>query len=156
MKKWSNKLLSILLWTWGGTTYFFMEVIWKSINGRPEQISWTMLALAIILCIPLERCGAELPWNCPLIIQAFICSTAITLVELISGVIINIWLSMNVWDYSNLPGNVLGQICPQFSLIWFALCFIFIPIFDMIRYVIQGGEKPYYHLFPKNNEGSDI
>lgn len=56
-------VLSILLWFWAGGVYFFAEVIWKTAQGRPETISWTMFALAIILAIPMERFGAELPWE---------------------------------------------------------------------------------------------
>ena len=69
-------VLSLLLWTWTGTTYFFVEVVFKTLRGRPETISWTMLALAILLAIPLERFGAELPWDCPLWLQVLICGTA--------------------------------------------------------------------------------
>lgn len=54
-------VLSALLWMWTGGIYFFIEVIWKTAQGRPETISWTMFALAIILAVPLERFGAELP-----------------------------------------------------------------------------------------------
>ena len=63
-------VLSVLLWVWTGTFYFFTEVIWKTANGRPETISWTMLLLAIFLAVPLERFGAELPWNMPLLLQS--------------------------------------------------------------------------------------
>ena len=47
-------VLSVLLWFWTGGVYFFGEVIWKTSQGRPETISWTMFALAIILAVPLE------------------------------------------------------------------------------------------------------
>ena len=66
-------VLSVLLWFWTGGVYFFGEVIWKTSQGRPETISWTMFALAIILAVPLERFGAELPWGMPLVGQACIC-----------------------------------------------------------------------------------
>ena len=74
-------VLSVLLWVWTGTFYFFTEVIWKTANGRPETISWTMLLLAIFLAVPLERFGAELPWNMPLLLQSVICTCAITAAE---------------------------------------------------------------------------
>ena len=45
-------VLSVLLWFWTGGVYFFGEVIWKTSQGRPETISWTMFALAIILAVP--------------------------------------------------------------------------------------------------------
>ena len=51
-------VLSMLLWTWGGAAYFLLEVVYKTITGHPEHISWTMLVLAMVLCIPIERCAA--------------------------------------------------------------------------------------------------
>lgn len=63
----SKWVLSMLLWMWAGGVYFFLEVAWKTSQGRPESISWTMFLLAIILAVPLERFGAELPWEMPLV-----------------------------------------------------------------------------------------
>ena len=67
-------VLSVLLWFWTGGVYFFGEVIWKTSQGRPETISWTMFALAIILAVPLERFGAELPWGMPLVMLSLVTS----------------------------------------------------------------------------------
>lgn len=137
-------VLSVLLWFWGGGVYFFGEVIWKSSQGRPETISWTMFALAIILVVPLERFGAELPWGMPLVGQACICAIAITAVEFVAGLILNMWLGLGIWDYSHMTGNIFGQICPQFTLLWFFLSIIGIIILDWMRYVVEGGERPHY------------
>lgn len=139
-------VLSLLLWTWTGTTYFFVEVVFKTLRGRPEAISWTMLALAILLAIPLERFGAELPWDCPLWLQALICGTAITAAELAAGLVLNICLGMAVWDYSTLPGNLWGQICPQFWALWCLLSLPMIVILDWLRYAVEGGEIPHYTM----------
>ena len=124
-------LLSVLLWVWTGTLYFFIEVIWKTSHGRPEMISWTMLLLAIILAVPLERFGAELPWEMPLM----------------AGLIINVWLGMGVWDYSAMPGNIMGQVCPQFLAMWMILAAVGIVMLDWMRYGVEGGEKPRYTLW---------
>ena len=132
-------VLSLLLWTWTGTTYFFVEVVFKTLRGRPETISWTMLALAILLAIPLERFGAELPWDCPLWLQVLICGTAITAAELAAGLVLNICLGMAVWDYSSLPGNLWGQI-------WCLLSLPMIVILDWLRYAVEGGETPHYTM----------
>lgn len=140
-------VLSILLWVWTGTLYFFLEVIWKSLNGRPETISWTMLLLAIFLAIPLERFGAELPWDMSLFVQALICTGAITAAEFCAGCVLNLWLNLNIWDYSSMPGNLLGQICPQFIVLWFFLAVFIIVMLDWMRYSIEGGERPYYSIF---------
>ena len=71
-------VLSLLLWTWTGTTYFFAEVVFKTLCGRPETISWTMLALAILLAIPLERFGAELPWEISNLWFSTVCLSLLT------------------------------------------------------------------------------
>ncbi len=139
-------VLSLLLCTWTGTTYFFVEVVFKTLRGHPEAISWTMLALAILLAIPLERFGAELPWDCPLWLQALICGTAITAAELAAGLVLNICLGMAVWDYSSLPGNLWGQICPQFWALWCLLSLPMIVILDWLRYAVEGGETPHYTM----------
>ena len=89
------------------------------------MISWTMLVLAILLTIAVERCGEQLPWAVPLWLQALACAALVTAVELAAGLILNIWLGLGVWDYSDLPGNFMGQICPQFAAIWFGLCLVF-------------------------------
>ena len=140
-------LLSVLLWVWTGTLYFFIEVVWKTSHGRPEMISWTMLLLAIILAVPLERFGAELPWDMPLMVQSAVCGVAITVVEFVAGLIINVWLGMGVWDYSAMPGNIMGQVCPQFLVMWVVLAAVGIVMLDWMRYEVEGGEKPYYKFY---------
>lgn len=140
-------VLSMLLWFWGGTVYFLLEVAFKTTIGHPERISWTMLVVAILLTVPVERAGAELPWSCPLWLQALACAALVTAVELVAGVVINLWLGLGVWDYSHLPGNLWGQICPQFSALWWGLCLVFIPIFDWLRWAVESAkseEKPHY------------
>lgn len=137
-------VLSILLWFWAGGVYFFAEVIWKTAQGRPETISWTMFALAIILAIPMERFGAELPWEMPLIAQAGISALAVIATEFVAGLILNVALGLGIWDYSNMPGNIMGQICPQFALLWFIVSIIGIVLMDWMRYAVEGGEKPHY------------
>ena len=141
-----KKVLSILLWFFGGALYFVLEVAYKTATGHPERISWTMLVVAIVLTIPVERCGAELPWGCPLWLQAAACAALVTAVELVAGLLLNVWLGLGIWDYSHMPLNLWGQICPQFSFVWWALCLMFIPVFDWLRYAVEGGERPKYCL----------
>ena len=139
-----RRILSMLLWFWGGTVYFLIEVAFKTITGHPERISWTMLVVAMLLCIPVERCGAQIPWQCPLWLQALACTILVTAVELVVGAVLNLWLKLDVWDYSALQLNLYGQICPQYSALWWVLCLVFIPCFDWLRWAVEGGEKPRY------------
>lgn len=126
--------------------YFLLEVAYKTATGHPERISWTMLVLAVVLCVPVERAGYQLPWACPLWLQAAVCAVLVTVVEFLAGCVLNLWLGMGIWDYSNLPFNLLGQVCLPFSLAWWVLCLVFIPVFDLLRYAVVGGEKPWYVL----------
>lgn len=139
-------ILSVLLWVWTGTLYFFIEVVWKTASGRPETVSWTMLLLAVILAVPLERFGCELPWEMPLAAQAAVCGTAVTAAEFGAGLVLNVWLGMGVWDYSGMAGNLMGQVCPQFLLVWTALSAVGIVMLDWMRYAVEGGERPRYRL----------
>ena len=82
----------------------------------------------------------------PLWLQALFCAALVTAVELAAGLVLNVWLGLGIWDYSHLPGNLWGQICPQFFLVWVALCFAFIPIFDWLWYAVAGGERPHYRI----------
>ncbi len=49
-------------------------------------------------------------------------SLIITAVELLFGIILNRYLKLGIWDYSGMPLNILGQICPLFSFYWLLLC----------------------------------
>lgn len=146
MTKTGQRVLSMLLWSWGGTVYFLLEVAFKTLRGEPEQISWTMLVVAMLLTVAVERCGYQLPWKVPLWLQALSCALLVTAVELAAGVILNIWLGLDIWDYSHLPFNLWGQICPQFTAVWWFLCLVFIPAFDWLRWAVEGGQRPKYRL----------
>ena len=146
MSKSGERVLSVLLWFFGGTLYFLLEVAYKTATGSPERISWTMLVLAVVLCVPVERAGEEWPWECPLWLQALCCAALVTLVEFVAGLVLNLWLVLDIWDYSDTPFNLLGQICLPFSLAWWVLCFAFIPVFDCRRWAVIGGEKPKYYI----------
>ena len=50
-----------------------------------------------------------------------LCAAVITTVEFLSGAVFNMILGWHIWDYSNQPLNLLGQICPVYSLTWLGL-----------------------------------
>lgn len=64
---------------------------------------------------------------------AFAAAVIITLLEFIFGIVFNLMLDMNVWDYSNVPMNLMGQICLPFSLIWFAFGLVIYFIFRVLK-----------------------
>lgn len=130
----------VLRWACGGLLYGLLEVLWRGYTH------WTMLVLAWALCIPLDIANEHLPWDWPLWLQALVGGTVITAAELASGLILNVWLGLNVWNYSPLPGNLWGQICPQFWLLWCLLSAPVILLFDWLCYWLDGGARPTYRL----------
>lgn len=117
----SNLTLHGLFGLIAGGIYLLIELAWR---GRTH---WTMLPLAAVIFI----CAGVLDEveRPPSIWQQVILGTTIaTTLEFVAGLILNVWLGLGIWDYSNLPGNVLGQICPQFTLAWSVLVLISIRI----------------------------
>ena len=55
------------------------------------------------------------------------------------------FVGLGVWDYSNQPGNVLGQICPAFGLLWFFIMPLAIWAEDTTRYLIWAYDCAVYH-----------
>ena len=105
-----------------------------------------MVLLAAILCIPLDIANEHIPWDMPLLLQGVLGGLTITVMEFVTGLIVNVWLGMGVWDYSNQFGNILGQICPLYTILWCLLAIPVIVVFDWLEYKICGGEKPHYTL----------
>lgn len=67
-----------------------------------------------------------------LIARCLLGALVITAVEFAAGMIVNVWLDWHVWDYSDKPFNVFGQICPLFTAGWF---FISIPAFWVCEFI---------------------
>lgn len=76
--------------------------------------------------------------------QCLLGSIIITVLEFITGVITNLILGWNVWDYSAKPFNLLGQICLENSFYWVLLSGVAIVVDDYIRYLIFNEDKPHY------------
>jgi len=146
-----NKVIKTILeffvvWCVGGSVYFLMETAWRA----DHTSHWSMLILGgICTCLVGLVNQLYFTWNMNLFLQMFIGSIIITVSEFVTGCIVNLWLSWNVWDYSHLPFNVMGQICIPFMILWFFLSALIIFVDDIIRYKLFGEENPHYYFFNK-------
>lgn len=52
---------------------------------------------------------------------AGLCILLPTIVELVSGILLNRWFNMRYWDYSGYPFQIKGYICVRFSIYWMLL-----------------------------------
>ena len=125
----------------GGCVYFLIEMAWRG------HSHWTMAVLGGVCFVLIGDINEFIPWNMPLVLQGAIGSGIVTLLELVSGIILNLWLGLGIWDYSNMPFNFLGQICLPFSLLWVALSVVAVMLDDWLRYWLFGEDRPTYTLF---------
>lgn len=134
-----NKLLKYYaLGTLGGLIYVFIELMWRGYSH------WSMFLLGGICFVALGLINEIIPWGMPLTAQMFIGCVIITSLEFITGCIVNLWLGWDVWDYSDLPYNLLGQISLKSSIGWYFLSSVGIVLDDWVRYIFFGEEKPRY------------
>lgn len=134
-------LKALILFLCGGCLYFLLEILWRGYSH------WSMFLLGGLCFFLIGAINEFIPWKMPLIVQGWIGSLCIvTPLEFVTGCIVNLWLGWNVWDYSDMPLNLLGQICLPFSLVWVAVSIAAVVLDDWLRYWWFGEEKPHYKL----------
>ncbi len=90
--------------------------------------------------------GQMVRWQDPLWLQVLRCTIFVLSCEFLTGLIVNKWLDMNIWDYSDLPFQLFGQICLPFAIIFSGLCVLGIFAGGYLTYWLYGEEKPEYHV----------
>lgn len=124
----------------GGLMYTLIEILWRGYSH------WTMFLLGGICFVCIGLINEIIPWDMVLSKQMFIGAILITLLEFITGCIVNLYLKWDVWDYSNLPFNLYGQICVPFMIAWYYVSGLAIVLDDWLRYWLFHEEKPHYKL----------
>lgn len=137
-----NIIKYIILAIIGGIIYYCIELIYKGGHSH-----FTMIIVGGICFVLIGAINEIIPWEMKLWKQMLIGSCIVTIIEFISGLIINILLGLNVWDYGNLPLNIMGQICLPFSIIWFFISLLGIVLDDYLRYWFFGEENPHYSIW---------
>lgn len=128
----------LVLCSIGGLLYVLCELVFR---GRSH---WTMFVVGGLCFWLIGLINEVIPWNMPVWLQCIIGAVIITTVEFIAGCIINIGLGWQVWDYSGLPFNILGQVCLPFTVLWTFLSAVCIILDDYLRYRLFGEDKPHY------------
>ena len=143
MKKIMSILKFLILFVFGGVIYFLIEILWRGYSH------WTMFLLGGLCFVIVGAINNFIPWKMKFEKQMAIGAIIITILEFIVGVVVNLILKWNIWDYSMLPFNILGQICLPFSLIWFLLSGVIIIVDDYLRYKLFKEDKPKYSFLIK-------
>lgn len=125
----------------GGAVYVCLELLFR---GRSH---WTMAVLGGVLFLIIGSFNEILPWEMPLLLQAVLGAMVVTMAELAAGILLNRWMGLGIWDYSNMPFNLWGQICLPFSVLWVFLAGIAVVLDDWLRYWLFREERPHYAIF---------
>ncbi|MGL5437111.1 MAG: putative ABC transporter permease [Lachnospiraceae bacterium] len=135
-----QKLKYATLLTAGGGIYVAIELLWRGYTH------WSMFLLGGACFVFCGLINEILPWTMPLWKQVLIGVAIVTALEFVTGCIVNMWLGWNIWDYSKMPGNILGQICPQYIALWVPLVTVAIILDDWLRYWWSREKRPHYRL----------
>ena len=103
----------IIIFGLGAFIYGAIEVI---VRGYTH---WTMAltggaVMALFMLINRSR-------DVNILLRCLLGALVITSLEFAVGAVVNLGLGWDVWDYSEKPFNIMGQICPLFTLGWLAL-----------------------------------
>ncbi|MCM1334823.1 MAG: putative ABC transporter permease [Bacteroides sp.] len=128
-------LKQLVIFLFGGFLYGAVEILYRA-HTHPSMFITGGLCLVWVGGLN-SFFGRVLP----LPAQMAVGSAIITTAELICGLIVNVGFGMDVWDYSDLPFNFMGQICLRFVVIWFFFSFVAIAAEDLIRARVFGEEK---------------
>ena len=107
----------------GSVGYSLIEILWRGFTH------WTMAVTGGVCFLLLYQIDGRheterLPAKC---LRG---ACWITAIEFIVGCVVYLKLKWAVWDYSDLFGNLLGQVCPLYFALWFLLC---VPVFRVAR-----------------------
>ena len=109
-----------------GLMYITIELLYRG------HTHYSMFIVGGICGVLIGLINDKTP-DMPLLPQCVLGAVIITIIELLTGLFLNVYLGLNVWDYSNQPFNFMGQICPQFCIIWCILSILVIRIDDWLK-----------------------
>ena len=115
-----NKAVNLTVFSIGAFGYGLIEVLWRG------HTHWSMLTAGGLSFLGLSRIERTMR-GMSLIKKALLGCALITSIEYVFGLIFNVILKKNVWNYSRMPMNIGGQVCALYSFFWLIISFVFIP-----------------------------
>ena len=100
-------LYPVFLFLVGGSGYVGLELLWR---GRSHISMFIAGGVCFLLLGRIERTKLSPS------VKSLLGAATITVVELLAGLLIN--RDHRVWDYRQMPFNLMGQVCLSYSLLW--------------------------------------
>ena len=106
--------MNMIIFAAGAIGYAFFEIAFRGYTH------WTMMLTGGACVLTIYYINQELQSR-SLFVRALLGMLVILVYEFFVGLVVNLWFGWEVWDYSDVRWNILGQVCPPFSVAWFAL-----------------------------------
>ncbi len=116
----------VLLLLAGALGYGLLEISWRG------WTHWSMLLAGGLCFCCINYLDVQLP-GCGNGHKAWLCCLVITALELCFGLVFNCWLGLDIWDYTRLPGNFLGQVCLPYAALWYLLSLLLLRLARWLR-----------------------
>ena len=108
-------LLHLSAFSGGGMAYGGIEILWRGYS----HISMVLLGGLCFLClIHISK------YKLRLTAKSLIGGGFITLAEFLAGCVLNLWLGLGIWDYSDQRFQLMGQISLRYFFLWCVLSFL--------------------------------
>ncbi len=118
------------------------EVVFRFFKcGRPVNPGLARGPFCPIYGIGISLCALLLGDIDSFLLLAVLSMAIATAVELAVGLFCDRLLSRRLWDYTSEKGNILGYVCPRFSVIWGVMCAVIIkllPFLDRVTEMMGG------------------
>lgn len=111
----------------GGFIYGIIEVTYR---GYTHPSMFILGGVCLILIGLMRR---YLPPQTPYVVLLLFCAILISSLEFFTGVFVNLYLHLGVWDYSSMPWNLWGQVCLPFFFLWFLISVPALSVDTLIR-----------------------
>ncbi len=111
----------------GGFIYGLLEILYR---GHTHPSMFVLGGICLVWVGGLNSFFRRTP---PLVVQMLLGALFITTAEFACGLIMNVWLGLRVWDYSNIPYNLMGQVSLRFCALWIGISLPAVLIEDFLR-----------------------
>lgn len=124
-----------------GGVYYSVEILW---DGSSH---WSMFILGGVCGVLIGLLNEHyLTWDMPIWKQVLYGECIVLPLEFVTGLIVNVWLGLNVWDYSHIPLNIMGQTSLPFAIVFIPVILLAIFMDDFYRWLFLHEQKPKYSL----------
>lgn len=111
----------------GSISGYILEVLYRRFFSRHKWVNPGFLlgpylpiyGIGVVVLYGISNITIPIPYDwLIIIIKIIMIGVCMTLIELIIGIICVKGFHIKLWDYSKHKGNVMGVICPLYSLYW--------------------------------------